>query len=119
LLKFGMKVPGAGFKVETVNMDFHYSELSDSYVPSAYERLQLDAMRGDATLFARGDAVEAAWKFVQPILDGWKNDPNIPLYGYPSGTWGPDVADSMIEDENLTWRYPCRNLADDGKYCEL
>jgi len=69
LLKFGMKTPGAGFNVQTVNMDFHYSDLADKLVPAAYARLLLDSMQGDATLYARGDAVEAAWKFVQPILN--------------------------------------------------
>ena len=119
LLKFGMKIPGSGFEVKNVNMDFHYSDLNQTYVPSAYERLLLDAMLGDATLYARGDAVEAAWKFVQPILDYWKNDKNARLYGYPAGSWGPDVADQLFEDPGITWRYPCRNLAEDGVYCEL
>jgi glucose-6-phosphate 1-dehydrogenase len=119
LLKFGMKVQGAGFKVREVNMDFHYSDLTDSYIPEAYQRLLLDCMQGDSTLYARGDAVEAAWKFVDPILRAWENDPDIPLYGYPCGTWGPEVADGMIEGEAYTWRYPCKNLADDGLYCEL
>lgn len=117
LLKFGMKVPGAGFRVQTVNMDFHYDQLADTHLPSAYERLLLDSMQGDATLYARGDAVEKAWEFVQPILDAWKNNPDIPVYGYPAGTWGPDVADQLIEDGQ--WRYPCKNLSNDGEYCEL
>lgn len=118
-LKFGMKVPGAGFKVESVNMDFHYSDLQNAYVPSAYERLLLDAMFGDATLYARGDAVEAAWEFVDPIINAWNNRDDIPVYGYPAGTWGPEPADSMVEGENMSWRYPCKNLADDETYCEL
>ena len=119
LLKFGMKVPGAGFEVKNVNMDFHYSDLKQTYVPSAYERLLLDAMLGDATLYARGDAVETAWEFVQPILDYWEEDKKAALYGYPAGTWGPDVADQLITEPEITWRYPCRNLAEDGIYCEL
>ncbi len=119
LLKFGMKVQGAGFKVQDVNMDFHYKDLMDSYIPEAYQRLLLDCMQGDSTLYARGDAVEAAWQFVDPILEAWKHDPGIPLHGYPCGTWGPEVADQMIEGEEYTWRYPCKNLADDGLYCEL
>lgn len=118
-MKFGMKVPGAGFKVESVNMDFHYSELHDAYVPSAYERLLLDAMLGDATLYARGDAVEAAWEFVDPILTAWETRDDIPVYGYPAGTWGPEPADVMITGENMGWRYPCKNLADEENYCEL
>ena len=119
LLKFGMKVPGAGFKVQEVNMDFHYKHLADSYIPQAYQRLLLDCMQGDSTLYARGDAVEAAWKFVDPILETWKENQRIPLHGYPCGTWGPEVADQMIDGEDHTWRYPCKNLADDGLYCEL
>ncbi len=119
LLKFGMKVPGAGFNVQNVNMDFHYSDLADTYLPSAYERLLHDCMLGDSTLYSRGDAVEAAWKFVKPIQDAWDKNDQIKVHGYPAGTWGPDVADDLIEEPHLTWRYPCKNLANDGNYCEL
>ncbi len=117
LLKFGMKTPGAGFNVQTVNMDFHYSDLTNTTVPAAYERLLLDCMIGDATLYARGDAVEQAWKFVQPILNAWQTNPEIPIYGYPAGTWGPEEAERLIP--NGSWRYPCKNLTNDGLYCEL
>lgn len=117
LLKFKMKTPGGGFKTQTVNMDFHYSDLAEVRLPSAYERLLLDSMQGDATLYSRGDAVEEAWSFVQPILDAWKNNQDIPIYGYPAGTWGPDCSDKLIE--NGAWRYPCKNLSNDGTYCEL
>jgi len=119
LLKFGVKVQGAGFKVRDVNMDFYYKDLTDSHIPDAYQRLLLDCMQGDSTLFTRGDTVEAAWRFVDPILEAWAGDPAIPLYGYPCGTWGPVIADQMIEGEQYTWRYPCKNLADDGSYSEL
>lgn len=118
LMKFGMKVPGAGFNVQDVNMDFHYSELNDTYLPSAYERLLLDCMLGDATLYSRGDAVEAAWRFVDPILNAWKEKPCIKVHGYPAGTWGPEESDLLIEGAE-TWRYPCKNLSGDGEYCEL
>jgi glucose-6-phosphate 1-dehydrogenase len=117
LLKFRMKTPGAGFETQTVNMDFHYSDLAEVRLPSAYERLLLDSMQGDATLYSRGDAVEEAWSFVQPILNAWKNNPDIPIYGYPAGTWGPDCSDKLIGDGE--WRYPCKNLSNDGTYCEL
>ncbi len=117
LLKFGMKTPGAGFEVQTVNMDFHYSDLTNIKVPSAYERLLLDCMQGDATLYARGDAVEQAWQFVQPIINAWETNPEIPIFGYPAGTWGPEHSDDLIKGAN--WRYPCKNLTDDGLYCEL
>lgn len=119
LLKFGMKVPGQGFDVHTVNMDFHYSDLSDAYLPGAYERLLHDCMTGDSTLYQRGDAVVAAWKFIDPILSAWKNNHDIPVYGYPSGTWGPEHADDLIEEKEMMWRYPCKNLENDGVYCEL
>ncbi|MDF1550283.1 MAG: glucose-6-phosphate dehydrogenase, partial [Bacteroidales bacterium] len=100
LLKFGMKVPGAGFSAQTVNMDFHYSDLAETYLPSSYERLLLDCMLGDSTLYARADAVEASWRFVQPIIDAWANDPKIALHGYPAGTWGPLVADDLIIEDH-------------------
>lgn len=119
LLKFDMKIPGAGFNTEQVNMDFKYDELTNVYVPDAYERLILDCMQGDATLYARGDSTEAAWEFIHPILKAWEADDSIPIYGYPAGTWGPENADSLIEGKNMNWRYPCSNLADDGIYCEL
>jgi glucose-6-phosphate 1-dehydrogenase len=119
LLKFDMKEPGAGFNVKNVNMDFHYSDLANIRVPSAYERLLHDVMIGDSTLFSRDDEVETAWKFLQPVQKAWANNPDIKVYGYPAGTWGPETANDLIEGENLTWRYPCKNLADDELYCEL
>jgi glucose-6-phosphate 1-dehydrogenase len=119
LLKFGMKIPGAGFNVKNVNMDFHYSDLSTEHIPEAYERLLYDCMNGDSTLYTRSDAVLTAWKFLDPVIIEWENNPDIPVYGYPAGTWGPDKADDLIEEPGITWRYPCKNLADDGVYCEL
>jgi glucose-6-phosphate 1-dehydrogenase len=119
LLKTGMKVPGSGFVVKNVNMNFHYSSLQDTYLPGAYERLLMDVMLGDSTLYTRGDSLEATWKFVQPILDFWKNNPDAPLSGYPCGSWGPEHADNLIDGDKITWRYPCKNLSDDGIYCEL
>jgi glucose-6-phosphate 1-dehydrogenase len=119
LLKFDMKEPGAGFNVKNVNMDFHYSDLAYMRVPSAYERLLYDVMLGDSTLFSRDDEVETAWKFLEPIQKAWANNSEIKIYGYPAGTWGPEHANDLIEGEGLTWRYPCKNLADDELYCEL
>lgn len=119
LLKFGMKVPGVGFNVQEVNMDFHYSDLGNQEITEAYQRLLLDCFHGDSTLYTRGDAVEKAWEFIDPILQTWNENPGIQIYGYPAGSWGPDISDSLIEGENLTWRYPCKNLTNDGTYCEL
>lgn len=119
LMKFGMKTPGAGFDVQRVNMDFHYADLTNQRIPSAYERLLYDTMKGDATLFARTEEVIEAWKFLSPVLDAWTNDKSVPLHGYPAGSWGPETADELIDGEGMTWRYPCKNLSDDGIYCEL
>ena len=119
LLKFDMKEPGAGFNVKNVNMDFHYKDLADIRVPSAYERLLHDVMLGDSTLFSRDDEVEMAWKFLEPIQKAWANNKAIKVFGYPAGTWGPEHANDLIEGEELTWRYPCKNMADDELYCEL
>ena len=118
LLKTGLKVPGAGYKVADVNMDFRYKDLQETYVPSAYERLLLDSMQGDATLYARGDGVEEAWKFVQPVLDYFENG-DADLFGYPSGTWGPDTADDLIAGKYKAWRYPCENKTDNRNFCKL
>ncbi len=117
VLKIGMKTPGLGFNVQTANLNFHYSQLSNELLPTAYERLLLDCMQGDATLYSRGDVAIKAWEFVQPIINEWENNTEIPIYGYPAGTWGPSVADNIIE--NGKWRYPCKNLTDDGEFCEL
>lgn len=119
LLKFWMKTPGAGFEVQQVNLDFHYADLGEKRIPSAYERLIYDAIMGDATLFARSEEAIEAWKFLAPVIEAWKTNKEIPLYGYPAGTWGPDVADDLIEGKDMNWRYPCKNLSDDGLYCEL
>jgi len=119
LLKFDMKEPGAGFKTKNVNMDFHYKDLADIRVPSAYERLLHDVMLGDSTLFSRDDEVETAWKFLELVQKAWANNKAIKVFGYPAGTWGPEHANDLIEGDGLTWRYPCKNLADDELYCEL
>jgi glucose-6-phosphate 1-dehydrogenase len=114
-----MKEPGAGFNVKNVNMDFHYKDLANTRVPAAYERLLHDVMLGDETLFSRDDEVETAWKFLEPIQKAWANNKSIKMFGYPAGTWGPEHANDLIEGEGLTWRYPCKNLADEELYCEL
>lgn len=118
LIKFGVKVPGQGFRVERANLDFYYSSLTETHVMEAYERLLLDAMQGDATLYARADEVEAAWEFVDPILDYWQQGNDVRMYGYPSGTWGPRNSDDLIEGEGY-WRNPGEHLTDDQNYCVI
>ena len=119
LMKFGMKQPGEGFQIKNVDMDFHYSNLGTTVLPEAYERLLLDCLLGDATLYARADAVEACWAFLTPIIETWRNDDNSRLFGYPAGTWGPHEAKSLLQGTDDDWRYPCKNLTNDGEYCEL
>lgn len=113
-IDFGMKIPGSGYKVQNVNMDFHYSDLMQMKIPDAYERLLLDCMAGDATLYARQDAVRASWKFVDPILKAWKENKNIPLYRYRSNTWGPKEADELFGDEKIKWQDQCDKFS-----CEI
>ncbi len=103
-MRFGLKKPGAGFEAKEVSMDFRYADLASPSLLTAYERLLLDAMKGDATLFARTDAVHACWKFVQPILD-YKAQ-NGRVYEYEAGTWGPKEADKLIAKHGRVWRKP-------------
>ena len=117
LIKFGVKVPGQGFKVERANLDFYYSSLVENHVMEAYERLLLDAMQGDATLYARADEVEAAWAFVDPILEYWKNS-DAKVYGYSAGVWGPKNADELIDGIHM-WRNPDEQLAEDPGFCVI
>jgi glucose-6-phosphate 1-dehydrogenase len=76
-------------------------------------------MQGDQTLFTRGDAIEQSWEIMEPVLKAWKEHPELPVYGYPAGTWGPQQAEDLFGDPAYTWRYPCKNLDGDGQYCEL
>ncbi len=118
LVKFGVKVPGQGFDVRSANLDFHYSDMEETDVMKAYERLLLDAMQGDATLYARADEVEAAWDFVDPIINYWKTE-KAKIHGYPAGTWGPQYADDLIKGKLGSWRNPSPSLAGEEGYREL
>jgi glucose-6-phosphate 1-dehydrogenase len=105
-LKFGAKVPGSEMQIRSVNMDFFYGSSFVREQPEAYERLLLDCMMGDSTLFTRRDEVEAAWTFLQGILDEWKNQPPETILTYESGSWGPQVADEFIWRDGRRWRRP-------------
>ncbi len=102
-LRMQAKVPGTSFRIEPVKMDFHYGTSFGKASPEAYERLLLDAMSGDATLFARRDEVEQAWEFIDRIEDAWREEPP-PLYEYPAGSWGPDAADDLLARDGRAWR---------------
>ena len=102
-LAIGAKVPGAGMSIRTVHMDFLYGGAFRTGLPEAYERLILDAMLGDATLFTRADEVDEQWALVDTIVAAWKRDrPNFP--NYPAGTWGPKPADDLIHRDGRSWR---------------
>ena len=104
-LRFGAKVPGQAFVVRDVLMDFSYGAAFLEEPPDAYERLLLDAMAGDPTLFIRSDEVDTAWGIVQPLLDVWADD-GAPLAGYGAGSWGPRAADTLLERDGRKWRTP-------------
>ena len=118
-LKIGMKVPGAGFEVKRVAMDFTYDQLGDIVINDAYARLIDDCIQGDPTLFTRNDAVEASWLFFDPILKYWQSHNEAPLYGYPAGTWGPQESDKLMHEHEAEWTNPCKNLTNTDLYCEL
>jgi glucose-6-phosphate 1-dehydrogenase len=103
-LRFATKVPGQGIAVRDVAMDFRYGTEFGSSTPEAYERLILDTIRGDATLFTRADEVEAQWGFIDPILKGWA-ELDAPLALYEAGSWGPREADALLEPGD-SWRRP-------------
>jgi glucose-6-phosphate 1-dehydrogenase len=103
-LRFVAKVPGPSMTLRPVTMDFRYGSTFGGSGPEAYERLILDALLGDPTLFARADEVSAAWQFITPILDRWANSTTRDLPTYPAGTWGPSESVDLIEREGREWR---------------
>ncbi len=105
-LRMISKRPGSKVHVVPVDMDFQYNEAYGGASPEAYERLLLDVMAGDATLFMRRDAVEAAWGWVTNILEGWQKQGTKWLPEYSSGSWGPIEADRLVEHYNRKWRDP-------------
>jgi glucose-6-phosphate 1-dehydrogenase len=103
-LRFGAKIPGPSMTIGSVNMDFSYAEAFGKSSANGYERLLLDAMFGDATLFAHRDGVEATWSLITPILQSWAKDPIRDLPNYAAGTWGPATADAMLKSDGRRWR---------------
>ena len=103
-LKIGAKVPGSGFEVSSVNMDLLYGTAFLEEAPDAYQRLLLDLMLGDPTLFIRADEAEWAWGILEPVMRAWSEDGEIPAYG--AGTWGPEEAEELLERDGREWRRP-------------
>jgi glucose-6-phosphate 1-dehydrogenase len=106
-LTIGAKVPGSQMQIRSVNMDFSYGASFLTDPPEAYERLLLDCMLGDQTLFKRRDEVEEGWRMFDCVLDAWEHEEEKPSFpNYEAGTWGPRDADRLIEREGRRWRTP-------------
>ncbi|OQA44530.1 MAG: Glucose-6-phosphate 1-dehydrogenase [Chloroflexi bacterium ADurb.Bin325] len=122
-LRFEAKVPGAGMRTHSVEMEFHFGEeFGEAALPEAYERLLLDATTGDAALFARADEIELSWQIIDPIQQGWDRDAAAlpggwqaqtapPLEFYEQGTWGPPSADRLLTQSGRHWRLGCYGSA--------
>ena len=105
-LTFAAKQPGMQLTLQPVHMDFRYEQSFEQVLPEAYERLLLDALRGDQTLFMRSDEVAAAWQFITPILDGWRQQRSPSFPNYAAGSWGPAEADRLMAGCQRGWRQP-------------
>jgi glucose-6-phosphate 1-dehydrogenase len=106
-LRFEAKVPDMEQDIRSVDMDFHYRSAFDEALPEAYERLLLDALAGDASLFTRSDSIEAAWRLLDPILQGWETPTAPALVIYPVHGWGPVEADELLARDGRRWRIGC------------
>jgi glucose-6-phosphate 1-dehydrogenase len=102
-LVFGAKVPGPTTNVKNVEMQFSYAAAFGKSSANGYERLLLDAMLGDGTLFAHRDGVEATWSLMTPILDAWKANPPKDFPNYAAGSWGPKCADELLTRDGHRW----------------
>jgi glucose-6-phosphate 1-dehydrogenase len=101
---FEAKLPDTANEMRTVGMSFNYADtFGECSIPEAYERLLLDALLGDATLFIRSDAIEQSWRIVDQVVDAWEGEDAPPLHSYHPGSWGPAEADSFIERDNRQW----------------
>ncbi|MCK5573581.1 MAG: glucose-6-phosphate dehydrogenase, partial [Bacteroidetes bacterium] len=105
-LKFSSKIPGSSMRMRPVTMDFRYGSSFGGKMADAYTRLILDCMLGDATLYARGDSVEAAWSLITPLHRGWQENPQSRVYDYMAGSWGPKESDAMMQSDGRRWRFP-------------
>ena len=102
-LQFETKVPDAGMRLRQTDLDFSYQREFRGMIPEAYERLLLDALEGDASLFARADEVEAAWAICDPILDAWQRSDRPDLHIYEPGLWGPEASAEWMAKQGRQW----------------
>jgi glucose-6-phosphate 1-dehydrogenase len=109
-LSIQAKRPGTRLSICTLEMDFRYREVFGEEPPEAYQRLLLDCMLGDQTLFARHDNIAVSWELLRPLLDAWASAPEdsaeFPLHSYPAGSWGAEAADRLMERDGRAWRRP-------------
>jgi glucose-6-phosphate 1-dehydrogenase len=110
-LKFGAKIPDSDQEIRAVDMEFHYSStFKDDTLPDAYERLLLEALKGDASLFTRSDGIENAWRLMDPVISNWEssefNEP-LALISYKPGSWGPEEANLLLNRDGRIWRQGC------------
>ena len=108
-LRFNGKVPGTSTSVRPVRMSFSYNSEFGAYTPEAYERLLLEAVAGDATLFIRSDEVEAAWSIADSIRQGWNGQALTNREFYSAGTWGPVASEDLLAQRGHVWRNPQAN----------
>jgi len=107
-LRFEAKVPDSDQEMRSVDMDFHYrSSFNETSLPEAYERLLLEAIKGDASLFTRSDGIESSWRVIDPVLQGWAHQNNPTLVTYKRGAWGPAEADELLARAGHIWRLGC------------
>jgi len=106
-LRFEAKVPDSEQEMRSVDMDFHYRSSFDQMLPEAYQRLLLEALAGDPSLFTRADSIEASWRLLDPILQGWETKDAQPLVIYPRGSWGPRESDQLLARDGRSWRFGC------------
>ncbi|MFP3853656.1 MAG: glucose-6-phosphate dehydrogenase [Anaerolineales bacterium] len=107
-LRFEAKVPDQSSRMDSVDMEFHYADaFGEDSIPDAYERLLLDALNGDQSLFTRADTIELAWRLIDSILAGWQGEDSPDLAEYRVGSWGPDQADVMIRTDGRHWSLGC------------
>jgi glucose-6-phosphate 1-dehydrogenase len=105
-LCFEIKIPGVGIRMTSAQMEFGYDDIFGASDHEAYETLLLDCMAGDATLFLRSDATEAAWRVVDPVIEAWEAERAAGFPNYLAGSWGPEAADALLSAAGAKWRKP-------------
>ena len=119
-LVFEVKVPDTSIAMRSVDMDFHYADdFGPEAIPDAYERLLLDALMGDASLFTRADTIELAWTLVDPIQQAWDQAGAAGLARHPQGSWGPPEADALLAQDGRSWSRSCVSHPDSPRHLRL